>query len=143
MRAIVVIAALTMACSPQAPAPEPQLQAAQEEVAPAEAVGALQPVLEAEIGQPLSLEVNAFKLDGDWAFLTVQPRKPDGAPLDWMTTNFAERYENGVLDADGQCFALLKRENGAWRVVDHLIGPTDVGWLAWTDEHGAPASLFE
>lgn len=31
---------------------------------------------------------------------------------------------------------------GTWIVLDHAIGPGDVAWLAWPQEHAAPRALF-
>lgn len=31
---------------------------------------------------------------------------------------------------------------GTWVVVDHAIGPGDVAWLEWPQEHAAPRALF-
>lgn len=37
---------------------------------------------------------------------------------------------------------LMRREAGAWRVVDHVLGPTDVHWYGWLDAYGLPEALF-
>jgi hypothetical protein len=31
---------------------------------------------------------------------------------------------------------------GTWTVLDHAIGPGDVAWLDWPQEHAAPRALF-
>ncbi|WP_143703861.1 MULTISPECIES: hypothetical protein [Luteimonas] len=31
---------------------------------------------------------------------------------------------------------------GAWTLVDHAIGPSDVSWLTWPERHAAPRQLF-
>jgi hypothetical protein len=48
-----------------------------------------------------------------------------------------------MLDGSGRTYALLRRQDGEWRVIDHAVGPTDVAWADWPQRHGAPASLFE
>lgn len=147
---LIALALLAAACSP--PAAEDTAPVAEEAPASAEAavaaentllLDALQPVLQQEIGQPISLTTTSSKVEGDWGWIVVQPLTPEGGQLDWSQTPFATRAAEGVLDGGGTTYALLKRENNAWRVVDHAIGPTDVAWVDWPTEHGAPASLFE
>jgi hypothetical protein len=41
----------------------------------------------------------------------------------------------GWMDGD-TTYALLKRENGQWRVLAHAIGPTDVAWSDWPERFG-------
>lgn len=33
-------------------------------------------------------------------------------------------------------------ENGTWSVVTHVIAPTDMAWLSWPNEYGAPAEIM-
>lgn len=154
MRVIVfALAALAVACSPPAQKQEePPGTAVSEPGAPtAEApdperdamTAALAPRVQAEIGQPVSFTVTTKRVDGDWGWLVAQPWTPDGAQIDWSQTRFAERAAEGMLDGGGTTYALLRRQNGQWRVVDLAVGPTDVAWADWPERHGAPASLFQ
>ncbi len=61
-------------------------------------LAALTPVIAAEIGQPVQLEIRQVNAQGEWAWVWLQPRQADGAALDWSTTALASRYENGVMD---------------------------------------------
>jgi hypothetical protein len=135
---IVALLALSSACA-QPPA-TPSTSAVSEQGAAM--LAALNPVIAAEIGQPVRLESQQMNVQGEWAWVWVQPRQPDGAAIDWSTTALASRYENGVMDAAGGAYALLKQESGAWRVVTHVIAPTDVAWLSWAEEYGAPAEIM-
>jgi hypothetical protein len=76
----------------------------------------------------------------DWAFLEAEPRQPDGRPLDWSTTPFAEGYAEGMCG--GHVDALLVKEGGHWRVRVHEICASDVPWVSWAEEYGAPPELF-
>ena len=93
-----------------------------------------------ELGKPAIFEVNELRVLGDWAFADVSPRNPDGTPLDYRGTPMEEAQREGVA-GDGM-YALLRRQNGRWRVVRHAIGPTDVAWIPWEEELHAPRAIF-
>lgn len=147
MRAFLV-AVLTFAaaaCTPPAPTTTetPETQAAPSADATTQALlGALTPVVAQDIGQPVSLQSTSVNVRDEWAFVTAQPKKPDGSSIDWSTTSFAQRAADGVLDGDGTTYALLKNENGVWTVLEHAIGPTDVAYIDWAAEHGVPADIL-
>lgn len=141
---VAALAALLVACTPPAqnaetPTEEPMAEA------PTNAdplAAAATPAIAADIGVPVSLAVTSSATDGDWGWLVAQPWTPEGAQLDWSQTRYAQRAAEGVLDGNGTTYVLLKRENGSWRVVEHVVGPTDVAWLEWPQRHGAPAALL-
>lgn len=144
MKIKALLAALALvACAPPAPS-EPASPPAPSapEAANEEMLAALTPVVSAAIGQPVSFTIDTVRVDNDWAWLVVQPRAADGSALDWSQTSFASAHANGVLDGDGTTYALLKREAGQWRVVEHVIGPTDVAYIDWPARHGAPPELL-
>ncbi|HRP10077.1 MAG TPA: hypothetical protein PLK37_03500 [Terricaulis sp.] len=139
MRAL-VIAVLLAACAPAAPpepAPPPSPEAMSQEL-----LAALTPVLSAEIGQPVALAASQVRVMNEWGYVVAQPTQADGAAINWSTTALAERAGEGLLDSNSQTHALLRFENGAWRVLDHAIGPTDAAWAGWAGAHGAPEALF-
>lgn len=150
MRALVLaVAVLAVACSPPAPkseAPpgEPGIPAAEAPNPQRDAMtAALAPRVEAEIGQPVAFTVNVMRVQNDWGWLVAQPWTPDGTQIDWSQTRYAQRATDGVLDGGGTTYALLKRENGQWRVVDVAIGPTDVAYADWAERYGAPDNLMQ
>lgn len=141
MRALLFALAL-VACSQPAtdaptPPPPPSAEAMSQEL-----IDALTPVVAAEVGQPITLTASQTRVMNEWGYVIAQPTKPDGAAIDWSTTALAGRAAEGVLDSNGETHALLRNENGAWRVVEHAIGPTDVAWIGWAAVHGAPEELF-
>jgi hypothetical protein len=83
------------------------------------------------------LEATTVRVQDDWGWLVAQPQS-----VDWSTTKYAAQAEAGALDGNGTTYALLKRENGAWRVLDFVVGPTDVAYMDWPARHGAPAELM-
>lgn len=148
MRAMILaIAVLAAACSPpaqktEAPPGEPGIPVEASNPERDALTAALAPRVEAEIGRPVSFTITTMRVQDDWGWLVAQPWTPDGAQIDWSQTRYAERAAEGVLDGGGTTYALLRRENGQWRVVDFAVGPTDVAWADWSERHGAPASLM-
>ncbi len=94
-----------------------------------------------DLGQRIIFVVRVLRVQDDWAFATVAPRTPAGAPIDFSRTHHAERQREGMLDGD-TTYALLRRKGAQWDVVTWVIGPTDVAWAGWAEEYGAPESLF-
>ena len=141
-----LVAALALAaCSPQAPS-EPTPPAAPAAPSPEaesqELLDALTPVVAADIGQPVSFTIDTVRVQNEWAWLVVQPQAPGGGAIDWARTKYGEQSAEGVLDGGGTTYALLKRENGQWRVLEFVIGPTDVAYADWPERHDAPAGLM-
>jgi hypothetical protein len=132
------------ACSePTAPPPAPAASEAPDPaVSSAEVLAAAAPVVSATIGLSVSLSPTTVNIQDDWAWVVAQPQTPEGGAIDWSATAFAEDAALGVLDGGGTTYVLLKRENGAWRVLDHVVGPTDVAWINWPTQYGAPAGLL-
>lgn len=95
-----------------------------------------------ELNQPVQFVVDRLKVQGDWAFFAGSVQRPDGRPIDFARAGYAEAIADGVFDGPST-YGLLRRQGGRWTVVVHVIGPTDVAWLGWHDEYGAPESLFE
>jgi hypothetical protein len=146
MRALLIaVVALAAACSPPAATTTdtPETPAAPAPDATTQALlTALTPVISQELGQEVSLQTTNVNVRDEWAFVQAQPKKPDGSAIDWSTTSLAQRAADGVLDGDGATYALLKNENGSWTVLEHAIGPTDVAWIEWAAEHGAPPDIL-
>ncbi len=90
--------------------------------------------------------VDSLRVQGDWAFASLRPRRPSLKMIDWKGTIHEERAKEGLLD-DG-LYALLRREANekgvkVWRVKEFDLGPTDVSWLAWPDLHpGMPKAVL-
>jgi hypothetical protein len=85
-------------------------------------------------------DVGAYAAAGDFAFLRGQIRLRDGRPVDYRGTEYQEYIDEGLFD-DGFA-ALLKKQGDQWVVLAHVIGPTDVPWVTWAEDFGAPADIF-
>jgi len=146
MRLKALFATLALAaCSPQAPsepAPPAPPAAPSPEAESQALLDALTPVVAADLGQPVSFTIDTVRVEDEWAWLVVQPQGAEGRAIDWARTPYATQAAEGVLDGGGTTYALLKRENGAWRVLEFVIGPTDVAYGDWPERHGAPAGLM-
>ncbi len=94
----------------------------------------------ADIGQSVIFVVDRLRSNGLWAYLQATPHQPDGAPLNWSQTNFAEDWQGDMMS--DVVMVLLNNSGGTWQVADYVIGPTDVYWYVWVDHFGLPESLF-
>lgn len=105
-------------------------------------LNALRPAIEREIGGHVSFVVHTLRVMDRWAYVSADPVRPDGHPIDWRTTKFRRDVEADMFS--GLVLALLRRgDAGQWAVADYALGPTDVAWVDWIDEHKAPAALFK
>jgi len=94
----------------------------------------------ADLGQPVIFVVDHLRSDGNFAYLQAVPHQPGGAPLDWMTTPFARDWQGDFMS--DIVMVLLRRSDGRWQVIDHVVGPTDVHWVSWMEDYGLPPALF-
>lgn len=106
---------------------------------------AIADALRAPVKQELQCEV-IFKIDrlkvlNGWAFLGGVPLKPDGSEMDYKGTTYEEAIREGAFD--GGIFALLQKRDGQWVTVRYVIGATDVPYVDWPQELGAPKAIFE
>lgn len=101
---------------------------------------ALRETVRRELGKPAIFHVHQLRVLGDWAFADVSLLKPDGSPFDFRGTPMEEAWREGFVD--DFTYAVLRRQDGRWRVVRHAIGPTDVAWQAWQEELHLSRALF-
>ena len=93
-----------------------------------------------QVGQAVSIQPEIFRSEGDWAFVYGPVRAPGGAMIDWSTTAMAEVAAAGMMDGD-LGVVLLNWSDGGWRVVEAVIGATDVPQAGWPDEHHVSPAL--
>ena len=92
------------------------------------------------LGKPPVLVARQLNRQGGWAFLFADMQQQDGSPYDYAGTVKAEAARRGAVSR--AYAALLRRDNGVWRVVACVIGPTDVAWEGWAAKYDVPAALF-
>lgn len=96
--------------------------------------------IEAALGLPVIFVVSVLKTDGAWAYLQATPVNPDGTPIAWSRTRYADEMAKGVMS--DVAMVLMARQANGWQVVDHVMGPTDVFWISWQQSYGLPEALF-
>ncbi|WP_216206276.1 hypothetical protein [Amycolatopsis aidingensis] len=104
--------------------------------------------LGAAFGDRVRVEVVQLNRIGPWVFLQGRMRGADGGRPSYAGTGYEARQADGAM-SDVYAALLRKADNAgadhdarSWRLSDHAIGPTDVTWLTWPDEHEAPPALF-
>jgi len=101
---------------------------------------ALRVPVERKLKQEVIFKIDHLKVQDGWAFLMGTPRRPNGGQVDYRNTPYAEAQKAGAFD-DG-VMALLHKVGGQWRVVQFVIGATDVAYLGWDRKFRAPAAIF-
>jgi hypothetical protein len=101
----------------------------------------VRPLFIVETSGPIEFVVNTLNTMDGWAFGDVQLQRPGGVPIDWSKTKFAEAYAAGAFEAQHTLF-LLRDTGGGWSLVEFAVGPTDIAWDWWRQQHGLPETLF-
>ena len=101
---------------------------------------ALRAPVERELKQKVVFKIDHLKTQGGWAFLRGVPQRPDGGAVNYGSTRYRQRVEDGVFD-DG-VVALLRKRSGRWQVVKYVIGATDVPYVTWDKDYKAPSAIF-
>lgn len=101
----------------------------------------VRPAFEREIGAPVEFVVHTLNVMDGWAFGSVRPQRPGGIAIDWRKTKFAEDVAQGMFETDISFF-LLRNDGNGWQLAEIAIGPTDVAWDWWRQQHNLPYELF-
>ncbi|WP_028851105.1 hypothetical protein [Thermocrispum municipale] len=99
-------------------------------------------------GVRIRLDVERVNRLGPWVFVQGTMRGSDGGRPNYAGTSYQAAAADGTL-SDTYAALLKKDENAvadadvrSWRLLEYAIGPTDVAWLTWPDEHQAPRSVI-
>ncbi|MFO1371594.1 MAG: hypothetical protein U1F42_04115 [Candidatus Competibacteraceae bacterium] len=101
---------------------------------------ALRTPVERELRKQVIFKVNQLKVQDNWAFMRGMPLRPDSSPMDYRGTPYQQAIDDGVFD--NWICALLHWQGGEWRVVQYVIGATDVVYADWSRRFGAPPAIF-
>ena len=101
---------------------------------------ALRALVEKELMKNVVFRVGYLQVKDGWAFLAGKPQQPNGKPMDYRDTPHQKDIEAGVFD-DG-IHALMRLEDGRWRVVKYEIGATDAVFEGWDRLYHAPKEIF-
>ena len=96
--------------------------------------------VQSELKQDVVFLTKKFAVCRDWAFLEAEPQKPSGQPVNWSITPYRAAVDEGMCG--GYVHALLRKKAGRWQVRVYEICASDVPWVMWSDEYGAPRALF-
>ncbi|MFD0986597.1 hypothetical protein [Methyloligella solikamskensis] len=96
--------------------------------------------IQPQFNQNVVFVISHFGVCGNWAFLQAEPQRPGGKPIDWSKTDYAQDVEDDMCG--GLIHALLFKRAGRWTVREKVICATDVPWVTWPEEFGAPRGVF-
>ena len=96
--------------------------------------------VEQKLQQKVLFVVRGIGVQDGYAFMQGRPVQPDGARIDYSHTVYSEAVQAGAFD--DAVFALLQWRAGSWTVLTYNIGATDVTWLPWASDYGAPETIF-
>ncbi|HML91691.1 hypothetical protein [Methyloceanibacter sp.] len=103
-------------------------------------VDALRKPVTKDLGQSVIFVISDLNVCGDWAFVAAEPKRKNGTPVDWSLGSYADDMANDVCG--GLVHALLVKRGGTWTVRELAVCATDVPWIPWADDFGAPPALF-
>jgi hypothetical protein len=103
-------------------------------------VDALRVPVEKQLKQAVIFKIDHLKVQNNWAFLSGRPQASDGSAIDYTNTVYQDAVDSGAFD-DG-IVALLHQINGKWKVVQYVIGATDVPYVDWDKKYRAPKEIF-
>jgi hypothetical protein len=99
-------------------------------------------------GDRVQVKVEHLNRIGPWVFLQGTMHGTEADRPYYAGTVYESRRADGVM-SDVYAVLLKKTADAAadndarsWRLSDYAIGPTDVAWMTWPDEHEAPRELF-
>jgi hypothetical protein len=84
--------------------------------------------------------IDTFNVEKNFAFVLGQTVQPSGAPIDYSKTPYLQEVQDGVFSDEGM--GLLHWSGGSWKVLTYDVGATDVAWLDWAQQYGAPDAIF-
>ena len=101
---------------------------------------AVRPMVEAEVGPPVEFVVNDMRVLGEWAFVSLTPRRPGGGAIEYVYTRYQTAWENDMFGYTVS--ALLRLTPKGWLVYQYDFGATDVPWIGWWNYYPVPQEVF-
>jgi hypothetical protein len=105
-----------------------------------ELMNAVRPRVERTLRTKVIFNVHQSNRVGDWAFMTAEPKNPDGSAIRYQRTPVAKQWKDGVFG--GIVCALYRKRGSRWEIRRYDFGASDVVWLEWGKQTGAPKSVF-
>lgn len=101
----------------------------------------LRGLCEKDLGRKVIFRVQHLRVSGDWAFARVEPIRPDGKEIDYSRTKYREEAAEGFFDAEAE--ALLRREEGKWKLLEWRFGATDTELELGLEKYRMPRALVD
>ncbi len=96
--------------------------------------------IEKKLKQSVVFKIDHFNVQNGWAFILATPQKPDGGAPDYRGTVYQSAVDAGAFD--NGVVALLHNVNGKWKLVNYVLGATDVPYIDWDKTYHAPRAIF-
>ena len=96
--------------------------------------------VEEELNQAVLFVIETFEVEDDFAFVLSHTIQPSGAPIDYSRTPYLQAVQAGGFS--DEAIGLLHWSGGSWKVLTYDVGATDVPWLDWPQDYGAPQAVF-
>lgn len=96
--------------------------------------------IEKKLKQSIVFKIDHFKVQNGWAFILATPQTPDGGPPNYHGTVYQSAVDAGAFD--NGVVALLHNVNGKWKLVNYVLGATDVPYVDWDKTYRAPRAIF-
>lgn len=93
-----------------------------------------------KVKQTVVFKASWLRSNGSAAFLYGKPVRPDGGPVDYSKTIYAEAKKEGMFDDNVS--ALWRKKKGKWVVEEWFLGSTDVPWDGMWKTKKLPRALF-
>lgn len=77
---------------------------------------ALRPSIETALGPPIQFVVKELRVDGGYAYVNVNPQRPNGVAIKIQRPDWMNAYADAVLEKKGD----------KWSVLEYRVGATDV-----------------
>lgn len=101
---------------------------------------AVRPMVEAEVGKPVEFVVHDMRVLGEWAFVSLEPQRPGGGPIEYAHTRYQDAVDHDMFGYTVS--ALLRQTPLGWLVYHYDLGATDVPWIGWWEHHPVPPEVF-
>lgn len=101
---------------------------------------AVRATVEGLLGIKVVFVVDRIRVFGDWGFASLHPRDAAGNRIDYRRTRIAKDFDP-EQDSD-LVGALVRRQGGAWTLVESALLPADVYWEEWEQKYKLPRAMF-
>jgi hypothetical protein len=91
---------------------------------------AVRPIAEEAYGAPVQFVVGTLRVGNDLADMGGTVQRPGGEAIDIAGTPAFQRGQIDFISGDPNLIdALLRRDGSGWKVIRHVLGPSEAWWL--------------